>query len=73
MVSEVFVMKSDSAVLRRSNESAFQSGLPTGYNQRGSAGASAGARRGNSALVLICLFGPEFPNLSVPRGPIRLK
>lgn len=66
-------MESDRTILKHSNESAFQTSLPTGYNKRGNTGARAGSCHGNSALVLIYLFGLEFPNLLVPKGPIRLK
>lgn len=66
-------MESGRTVLKHSNESAFQTSLPTGHNQRGNAGTKSGACHGNSALVLIYLFVLEFPNLLVPRGPIRLK
>lgn len=70
---EVFVMESGRAVLKHSNESAFQTSLPTGYNQRGNTGTRSRACHGNSAPVLIYLFVLEFPDLLVPRGPIRLK
>lgn len=67
------MIESSRTVLEHSNESAFQTSLPAGYNQRGSTRTRSRARHGNSALVLIYLFGLQFPNLLVPRGPIRLK
>lgn len=67
-------MESDRSILKHSNESALQTSLPTGYNKRGQRRSEGrGHVTGILALVLIYLFGLEFPNLLVPRGPIRLK
>lgn len=59
--------RADRTVLKHSNESAFETSPPIGYNEQGRIGASTGICRGNSMLVLIYLFGLEFLNLLYPK------